>query len=58
MKIRLLDILLLASVLAGTHKMYADEPPYKNQVLPVEERVEDLLGRMTLEEKRFSIHGQ
>ena len=51
MKIRLLDILLLASVLAGTHKMYADEPPYKNQVLPVEERVEDLLGRMTLEEK-------
>jgi beta-glucosidase len=29
----------------------ADEPPYKNPDLPVNERVGDLLGRMTLEEK-------
>ncbi len=29
----------------------ADEPPYKNPNLPVDERVADLLGRMTLEEK-------
>ncbi|MEP3836186.1 MAG: glycoside hydrolase family 3 N-terminal domain-containing protein [Algibacter sp.] len=27
------------------------DPPYKNPKLPVEERVQDLLGRMTLEEK-------
>ena len=29
----------------------ADEPAYKNPALPVNERVADLLGRMTLEEK-------
>lgn len=29
----------------------ADAPPYKDPGLPVETRVEDLLGRMTLEEK-------
>jgi beta-glucosidase len=28
-----------------------EDPPYKNPKLPVEERVQDLLGRMTLEEK-------
>ena len=29
----------------------ADDPPYKNPSLPVDQRVADLLGRMTLEEK-------
>ena len=28
-----------------------DKLPYKNKALPVEQRVEDLLSRMTLEEK-------
>lgn len=28
-----------------------DEPPYKNPDVPIPERVEDLLGRMTLDEK-------
>ncbi len=31
--------------------IFAQTPPYKNSSLPVEERVNDLLGRLTLEEK-------
>jgi beta-glucosidase len=44
---RLLAIvtLVLATGLA------AQTPPYRNSALPVEARVQDLLGRMTLEEK-------
>ncbi len=33
------------------------QPAYKNSSLPVERRVEDLLGRMTLEEKIAQVHG-
>ena len=29
----------------------AGQPPYKNTQLPVDQRVEDLVSRMTLEEK-------
>lgn len=45
--------LLLASLLAfcGNICMQAQVLPYRNADLPVEERVQDLLGRMTLEEK-------
>ena len=44
----LLIALLCASLLSGA----AEEiPPYKNPELPVEERVKDLLSRMTIEEK-------
>jgi beta-glucosidase len=32
-------------------------PPYKNASLPVEQRVQDLLGRMTLEEKAAMLSG-
>ena len=32
-------------------------PPYKNSSLPVEQRVQDLLGRMTLEEKVAMLSG-
>src|SRR5690349_11216817 len=28
-----------------------NDPPYRNRTLPVEKRVDDLLGRMTLDEK-------
>lgn len=31
--------------------MTSDDHPYRNPALPVEERIQDLLGRMTLEEK-------
>src|SRR5664279_1523313 len=39
-------LLILCSIVG-----YAQQLPYKNPSLPVEERVKDLLGRMTLEEK-------
>jgi beta-glucosidase len=43
--------LLSLSILAGAHAQKKETPPYKNPGLPVEQRVEDLLSRMTLEEK-------
>ena len=44
---------LIATVLALFLTTFAQTstPPYKNASLPVDERVKDLLGRMTLEEK-------
>lgn len=50
MKKRLLWICLLFSSHAGI-SLQAQTIPYKDSTLPVEERVQDLLGRMTLEEK-------
>lgn len=41
----------IAAALALQYSAQAAEPPYKDPGLPVEARVEDLLGRMTLEEK-------
>ena len=43
-------IVLLFSLPARTQESPADAP-YKNPALPVEQRVDDLIGRMTLEEK-------
>ena len=43
--------ILLLTALALPFSSLADELPYKNPNLPVDERVADLLGRMTLEEK-------
>jgi beta-glucosidase len=55
MQKRLRILLLAFTLLVGLGLMPAfaqeDDSPYKNPDLPVEERVEDLLGRMTLEEK-------
>ena len=34
-----------------------DDAPYRDASRPVEERVEDLLGRMTLEEKAGQLYG-
>ena len=48
------SICLVASlfvVLLGAAQSQQSTPPYKNPVLPVDERMKDLLGRMTLEEK-------
>lgn len=45
-------ILIVAACLLFTHGIQAKEDlPYKNPLLPVEVRVDDLLARMTLEEK-------
>ncbi len=49
-----------ALVFFGLGTAVAQEPalaPYKNPSLPVEKRVEDLLGRMTLEEKVSMLSG-
>ena len=35
--------------------VYGDQLPYKNAALPIEERIDDLINRMTLEEKAFQI---
>src|SRR5688572_17438371 len=40
-----------APVAVGTGPPQADRPPYLNPKLPVHRRVDDLLSRMTLEEK-------
>lgn len=50
MKKRLLWICLLLSSHAGI-LLQAQTIPYKNSTLPVEERIQDLISRMTLEEK-------
>ena len=42
---------LSLSLIVGAHAQETQVPPYKNARLPVERRVEDLLSRMTLEEK-------
>ena len=43
--------LLLASSATYSQAVQKQIPPYKNPDLPIEERVEDLLGRMTIDEK-------
>jgi beta-glucosidase len=49
-------IWLAAVVLAALSGARAQEPaPYRNPALPVEARVRDLLGRMTLEEKFWQL---
>lgn len=48
-KRKMFGLLLAAVLLINT--LTAQEPAYKNASLPVEKRVEDLLSRMTVEEK-------
>jgi beta-glucosidase len=47
-------LLPLIALLAGTPAAQTP-PPYKNAALPVDQRVQDLLGRMTLEEKFWQV---
>jgi beta-glucosidase len=42
---------------AGCVRGTMETPPYKTSVLPVEQRVQDLLGRMTLQEKVSMLRG-
>ncbi len=44
-------MVVLLMVCLGAAQSQQSNPPYKNPVLTVDERVKDLLGRMTLEEK-------
>ncbi len=51
-------LILLFSVLGvAQNQSGPDVPPYKNSSLPVEQRVQDLLGRMTLQEKVAMLSG-
>ena len=48
-------VLLCASLLSCAAALPAQQPAYKNSALPPAERVRDLLGRMTLEEKFWQL---
>src|SRR3954471_19137728 len=50
MRIQRLCTLVLVTFFIGQHAV-AQQPPYRDPKLPVEQRVADLLSRMTLEEK-------
>jgi beta-glucosidase len=49
--IRLVIALLISVIVSGMSFGQTAKPPYKDPKLPIEQRVKDLLGRMTLEEK-------
>jgi beta-glucosidase len=54
-----LVLIFFASVLSiAQSPSGSDIPPYKNSSLPVEQRVQDLLGRMTLREKVAMLSGE
>ena len=54
MHARLLLSLLVIAPLAGAASSQAP-PPYRDARLPIADRVRDLLGRMTLEEKFWQL---
>src|SRR5690242_1845649 len=56
---RSLGCLMLVSMFMGTGTAQTSAPnlPYKNANLPVEERVSDLLSRMTVEERAAMLSG-
>lgn len=51
----MIRLLVLFTALAWLQSAPAQLPPYKNPALPVETRVQDLLARMTLEEKFWQV---
>ena len=53
--LRFPTVLLALLVLARTADAQAPAAPYRNATLPIEARVRDLLGRMTLEEKFWQL---
>jgi beta-glucosidase len=46
---------LFVCIMAGAHAQETRVPPYKDARLPTEQRVKDLLSRMTLEEKFWQL---
>lgn len=52
------SILILTAVTASTMEMSSSQPLYLDRNAPIEERVEDALSRMTLEEKVALCHAQ
>ena len=50
-------VIFASGWVAGCTRGTVDTPPYKTPGLPVEQRVQDLLGRMTLQEKVSVLRG-
>src|ERR1035438_7256675 len=51
-------LIFFAAILSSAqNQSVSDIPPYKNPSLPVEQRVQDLLSRMTLQEKVAMLSG-
>jgi beta-glucosidase len=50
-RISILAAVACLLIIPGSAHSQQSNPPYKDQKLPIDERVKDLLGRMTLEEK-------
>ena len=57
MKLRSKIVFCCCLALAFSTKVHTQTPPYRNSQLPVEQRVADLLSRMTLEEKVAQLEG-
>ena len=53
---RTVSLVLVALLLSVPVLPQNGVPPYKNASLDIDERVKDLLGRMTLEEKVGQLH--
>lgn len=53
---KLISYCFFALLLCSSFMKPKDKMPYQNPNLPVEERVKDLLGRMTIEEKFWQIY--
>ena len=49
---------VIAGLVAASAPLSAQIPVYLDETKPVEERIEDALGRMTLEEKIDMLHAQ
>ena len=56
--LKLLPLLFFLSGCTGGVRNGADLPAYQDPALPIEERIEDALSRMTLEEKVAMLHAQ
>ena len=56
--LKLLPLLFFLTGCAGGARNGADLPAYQDPALPIEERIEDALSRMTLEEKVAMLHAQ
>ena len=55
---KIIRLLPMLALLLGGRTVVAQTPAYLDDSLPIEQRVEDALARMTLEEKVALCHGQ
>ena len=58
MNMKIKTILMATAAVAASANLSASEPVYLDRNAPIEQRVEDALSRMTLEEKVALCHAQ